>query len=92
MNSNTQNSRTLKIEESGDFSIGRIKPKIRITGNWLERAGFIPGQRVQVIFIGPGIMELRSSATNYLTNVSQFSGAQLSQVSDLRESSDMETL
>jgi hypothetical protein len=61
MNSNTENTRTLKIEETGDFSIGRIKPKIRLVGDWLKHAGFPPGQRVQIIFISPGIMELRST-------------------------------
>jgi hypothetical protein len=40
--------RTLKIEADGDFSKGLIKPKIRITGQWLERAGFNPGSHVQV--------------------------------------------
>jgi len=61
MNSDTANTRTLKIEETGDFSIGRIKPKIRLVGNWLKHAGFSPGHRVQIVFIGPGIMELRST-------------------------------
>jgi len=51
--------RTLKIEEEGDFSEKRIKPKIRLTGRWLEKAGFRPGGRVQVICRAPGIIELR---------------------------------
>ena len=53
--------RTLKIEADGDFSKGLIKPKIRLTGQWLERAGFSPGNRVRVICVAPGVMELRSS-------------------------------
>ncbi len=34
--------RTLKIEADGDFWKGLIKPKIRIKGHWLERAGSTP--------------------------------------------------
>jgi len=54
--------RTLKIEEDGDFFRRRIKPKIRLTGRWLERAGFKPGTRVSVTCLAPGIIELRSDA------------------------------
>ena len=53
--------RTLKIEADGDFWKGIIKPKIRIKGHWLERAGFRPGNRVQVACIAPGVIELRSA-------------------------------
>jgi hypothetical protein len=52
--------RTLKIEEHGDPWKGHIKPKIRLLGRWLERAGFKPGTRVHVTCIAPGIIELRS--------------------------------
>ncbi|MFM2294312.1 MAG: Toxin SymE, type toxin-antitoxin system [Verrucomicrobiota bacterium] len=52
--------RKLKIEADGDFSKGLIKPKIRITGQWLERAGFNPGSHVQVTCVAPGVIELRS--------------------------------
>ena len=52
--------RTLKIEADGDFWKGLIKPKIRIKGHWLERAGFTPGNRVQVACVAPGVIELRS--------------------------------
>lgn len=54
--------RTLKIEEEGDPWKGLIKPKIRLTGRWLERAGFMPGTRVAVTCIAPGVIELRSDA------------------------------
>jgi cell division inhibitor SulA len=53
-------ARTLKIEEDGDRWKGRIKPKIRLSGNWLERAGFKPGNRVAVMPISEGVIELRS--------------------------------
>ena len=53
--------RTLKIEAEGDFWNGLTKPKIRLMGRWLERAGFTPGSRVQVTSITLGVIELRSS-------------------------------
>jgi antirestriction protein ArdC len=53
--------RTLKIEADGDFWKGHTKPKIRLMGRWLERAGFRPGNRVHVTFLATGVMELRSS-------------------------------
>lgn len=52
-------SRTLKIEEHGDFWRSRAKPKIRLVGRWLERAGFSPGNRVHVTCVAPGLIELR---------------------------------
>jgi len=56
--------RTLKIEEHGTDWKKPVKPKIRLMGCWLERAGFKPGLRVQIIPIAPGILELRASETN----------------------------
>ena len=52
--------RSLKIEAEGDLWKGLIKPKIRLVGRWLERAGFRPGHRVQVTCVAPGVIELRS--------------------------------
>jgi hypothetical protein len=52
--------RQLKIEEAGEFCAGLIKPKIRLMGNWLERAGFYPGHHVQVNCLEPGVIELRT--------------------------------
>jgi hypothetical protein len=52
--------RILRIEATGDFWRGLIKPKIRLTGHWLERAGFRPGSRVYVTCVAPGVIELRS--------------------------------
>lgn len=51
--------RFLKIETTGDFYYGKIKPRIRLTGKWLERAGFKPGHRVEVRFDQPGSLTLR---------------------------------
>ena len=52
--------RSLQIEADGDAWKGLIKPKIRLMGYWLERAGFRPGTRVHVTCVAPGVIELRS--------------------------------
>jgi hypothetical protein len=52
--------RLLKIEADGDTWKRLIKPKIRLMGRWLERAGFRPGHHVQVTCVSPGVIELRS--------------------------------
>jgi len=52
--------RKLKIEADGDFWKGLMKPKIRLMGHWLARAGFQPGNRVHVTCVAPGVIELRS--------------------------------
>ena len=53
-------SRTLKIEQDGDFWKGKVRPKIRLKGKWLEQAGFKPGTHVNVKSLGHGVIELRS--------------------------------
>lgn len=53
--------RTIKIEESGDPWKKRIKPKIRLSGNWLAQAGFAPGGHVQIVIVSRGIMQLSST-------------------------------
>jgi hypothetical protein len=40
--------RILKVEETGDFYASNVRPRIRLSGRWLERAGFKPGHGVQV--------------------------------------------
>ena len=55
--------RKLKIEAEGDAWKGLIKPKIRLMGRWLERAGFRPGNHVHVTCVTPGMIELRSADT-----------------------------
>ena len=47
-------TRRLKIEADGDFWKGAPKPKIRLTGRWLEKAGFIPNNHVEVTCVSPG--------------------------------------
>lgn len=60
MKAGTNQVRSLKIEKTGDFFKGKIIPRIRIAGQWLEQAGFKPGQRVEIRFEQPGILTLRS--------------------------------
>jgi hypothetical protein len=61
--------RRLKIEKDGDFFRGKIKPKIRLMGRWLEQAGFKPGTHVIVKSLAPGIIELRSDDVTVETNL-----------------------
>ena len=58
-----QSVRRLKIEEHGDFFSGRVKPKIRLMGHWLERAGFKPGRHISVRRLGSGVIELRAEGS-----------------------------
>ena len=51
--------RSLQIEEIGDRWKG-FKPRIRMMGKWLERAGFKPGTRVLLTCRGLGFIELRA--------------------------------
>jgi hypothetical protein len=53
------NIRNLKIESAGDFWYGKVSPKIRLSGRWLEQAGFKPGHRVEVQVSQPGTLTLR---------------------------------
>ncbi len=52
-------TRTLKIETARDFWRGGVTPKIRLAGQWLERAGFKPEHRVEVQISEPGVLTLR---------------------------------
>jgi Toxin SymE, type I toxin-antitoxin system len=55
----TMNTRNLKIESAGDFWRDKVSPKIRLSGRWLEQAGFKPGHRVEVEISQPGTLTLR---------------------------------
>lgn len=59
MNRDTLQVRSLAIEATGDYFANKVKPKIRLSGNWLERAGFKPGHRVEVQIEQPGTLTLR---------------------------------
>ena len=52
-------TRTLKIEAVGDFAAQNIKPRIRISGAWLDRARFPPGHRVAIQQTLPGELTLQ---------------------------------
>ena len=54
-------ARVLKVEGIGDFSNGKVVPRIRMAGQWLQRAGFNPGDRVQIVTDQPGSLNLRLS-------------------------------
>jgi hypothetical protein len=62
------NTRTLKIEQDGDFWKGKTRPKIRLKGCWLEQAGFKPGSHVSVRSLAPGVIELRSNDSPLILN------------------------
>jgi hypothetical protein len=51
--------RSLKIEAIGDFAYRKVKPRIRLTGYWLEQAGFRPGHRVEIHMSKPGELTLQ---------------------------------
>ena len=51
--------RSLKIEAIGDFAYNKIKPRIRLSGHWLERAGFKPGHRAVIHVPRPGELTLQ---------------------------------
>ena len=72
-------ARLLKIEADGDSWKGSIKPKIRLMGRWLERAGFSPGHRVHVKCVAAGVIELRSTASLMLNEAKQSPSEQIEQ-------------
>lgn len=60
------NTRTIKVEEDGHQLKRKLKPKIRLRGYWLARAGFRPGSHVSVKLIAQGLIELRSHESTLL--------------------------
>lgn len=54
------NTRKLKVEKTGDSILGKIKPAIRLKGNWLERAGFRPNTHCQIVMVAPGKLEIQA--------------------------------
>jgi hypothetical protein len=73
-------TRNLKIETAGDFWRGKVTPKIRLTGQWLEQAGFKPGNRVEVELMQSGTLTLKFLPASD-TNSRQLNSA-LSRVQD----------
>ena len=66
--------RSLKIEAIGDFYAGRIKARIRLSGHWLEAAGFEPGGRVSVQCVQPGTLLLSTGPQAVLERGGVLSG------------------
>jgi hypothetical protein len=54
-----KNKRTLKIEITGDFASKKIKPRIRLSGHWLAKAGFMPGHAVEIQSLKAGELMLQ---------------------------------
>jgi hypothetical protein len=52
-------TRNLKIESTGDYAAGKVKPQIRLRGQWLERARFKPDNRVTVQILWQGVLFIR---------------------------------
>jgi hypothetical protein len=51
--------RSLKIEPVGDSFYRKIKPRIRLSGRWLEQAGFKPGHWAEIHVPRPGELTLQ---------------------------------
>ena len=49
-------NRKLKIADSGDPYLGKVKPRINLEGKWLITAGFTPGKIVEVNNPEPGVL------------------------------------
>src|SRR2546425_12028285 len=54
----TSKARKLKVEATGDFAVGKVKPQIRLKGLWLSDAGFKPGKNVEVSVLKEGLLKL----------------------------------
>lgn len=61
---NSKTTRSLAIEARGNGFREQPKPGIRLTGKWLQAAGFQPGQRCTVRFVADGVIELTASTQN----------------------------
>ena len=53
-------TRTLKVEATGDFFYRKVKPAIRLKGQWLERAGFGPDSHAWVMVRETGVLEIHA--------------------------------
>ena len=54
--------RTLKIEEAireTKYHRESVVPKVRLSGKWLQAAGFKPGAHLELTVISRGVIELR---------------------------------
>jgi hypothetical protein len=60
-------TRTLKVEDQGDYIRKQVIPAVRLKGKWLLSAGLNPGQYVTVTVISSGVLELRVCSPVTLT-------------------------
>lgn len=56
---NNSNYRILKVEEVGDFWRKITKPRIRLKGKWMLKAGILPNNYVQISNHQPGVLILQ---------------------------------
>ena len=70
--------RALKVEADGDAWGNGIKPKIRLSGKWLERAGVKPGERGRVSVRKPGVLEISALSIQAANNAQHPSWQQAS--------------
>ena len=56
---NNSNYRKLKVEEVGDFWRKNTKPRIRLSGKWMMKAGILPNNYVKVSNPQPGMLVLQ---------------------------------
>ena len=59
MTKHNSNKRKLKVEEVGDFYRKRTKPRIRLKGLWLMKAGILPNNHVVIENPEPGVLVLQ---------------------------------
>ena len=58
----SKQTRTLKVEKTGDYFYAKVKPAIRLKGNWLERAGFPPNSRARIEILANGVLQITNLA------------------------------
>ncbi len=56
-------TRTLKVEKTGDYFYAKVKPAIRLKGNWLARAGFPPNSRARIEILANGVLQITNLAS-----------------------------
>jgi hypothetical protein len=58
--------RVSKISSARTFKTVQV-PHVRLTGKWLEAAGFDPGTELTLTIVSRGVIELRAKVANVLT-------------------------
>ena len=55
-----QNSRTLKVQNIGDYFRKEVTPQIRLQGKWFLAAGLKPETHVRITNPRPGVLVVKS--------------------------------